>query len=72
MNKFFLFALMLLMSIPVMQASTTKKASSDMHSNNFVRGYGNSFIFVEGGIEFSVFILVTIMAPLFNMMTLEL
>ena len=24
-------------------------------SNNFVRGYGNSFNFVEGGIEFSVF-----------------
>ncbi|MBT8309710.1 MAG: hypothetical protein HKO72_10165 [Flavobacteriaceae bacterium] len=48
-----LFTALLLLGTTV-NAETTK--TSDLsHATTFVRGYGNSFIFVERGIEFSVF-----------------
>ncbi len=46
----------LLLSGTTAIASTTTKADLDNNaSRNFARGYGNSFIFVEQGIEFAVF-----------------
>ena len=36
-------------------ASTSTSLEAEASLNNYVRGYGNSFIFVEDGIEFSVF-----------------
>ena len=35
--------------------ATTNTSTDHSTTHNFVRGYGNSFIFVENGIEFSVF-----------------
>ncbi|MFT5847209.1 MAG: hypothetical protein ACI902_001261, partial [Psychroserpens sp.] len=43
-----LFTLLLLVG-------TTVSATETNTSNNYVRGYGNSFIFAEGGVEFSIF-----------------
>jgi hypothetical protein len=36
-------------------ATTTTISEAEASLNNYVRGYGNSFIFNEGGIEFSVY-----------------
>ena len=49
---FAIFAAVLLSGFTA-QATTTK--TSDLNSTTSTRGYGNSFIFVEQGIEFSVF-----------------
>jgi len=46
--------LVLLMTV-LFFGGTTSVLATNNTSNNFVRGYGNSFIFVENGIEFSVF-----------------
>lgn len=35
--------------------ATTTSSSNHVTANTYVSGYGNSFIFVEGGIEFSIF-----------------
>jgi hypothetical protein len=50
----FLFALLVAVSTTA-KAETNTTLEATASNNNFVRGYGNSFIFVEGGIEFSVF-----------------
>ena len=36
-------------------ATTTTTSEADASTNNYVKGYSNSFIFTEGGIEFSVY-----------------
>ena len=38
----------------IVQATTTSSTNL-ISTNTYVSGYGNSFIFVEGGVEFSVF-----------------
>ena len=53
MKKFiFLIAALILGGFTATAATTNLDNSS---VSTFNRGYGNSFIFVEGGIEFSVF-----------------
>jgi len=49
----FLFATIVAFSTTAFAATNTAEAEASI--NNYVRGYGNSFIFTEGGIEFSVF-----------------
>ena len=49
----FLFATLVAFSTTAFAATNTAEAETS--TNNYVRGYGNSFIFTEGGIEFSVF-----------------
>ena len=48
-----LFTLLLLIGTTVSATATNTLETSA--SNNYVRGYGNSFIFAEGGVEFSIF-----------------
>jgi hypothetical protein len=50
----YLFALLVTVSTTA-KAETNTIAEADASINNLVRGYGNSFIFIEGGIEFAVF-----------------
>lgn len=49
----FLFAGLVALSTTAFATTTTSKADASI--NNYVRGYGNSFIFTEAGIEFSVY-----------------
>lgn len=53
MKRIFLFLASILISTTAF--ATTNTSVENSTANQFVRGYGNSFIFVEGGIEFSVF-----------------
>ena len=48
------FASVFLAGIPVSATTTTNSLVSNNYTT-FVRGYGNSFIFVEDGIEFAIF-----------------
>ena len=50
----FLFAGLVALSTTAFATNTTT-LEAEASINNYVRGYGNSFIFNEGGIEFSVF-----------------
>ena len=54
MKRILLMLTALFISSTAVNAATTVKNSSD-NTSNYVRGYGNSFIFAEAGIEFSVF-----------------
>lgn len=49
-----LFTAMFLIGISV-NATTTNLTKDNSYNNGFKKGYGKSFIFTEGGIEFSVF-----------------
>jgi len=49
-----LFTAMFLIGISV-HATTTNLTKNNSYNNGFKKGYGKSFIFTEGGIEFSVF-----------------
>ena len=51
----FILAGLLLSGTTAYATTTTKADLDDNVTRNFVRGYGNSFIFVEQGIEFAVF-----------------
>lgn len=53
--KKILFFIAALVTVSTTAIATNKTVEAEAFSNNFVRGYGNSFIFVEGGIEFAVF-----------------
>ena len=53
-NKIRLIFTLLLLAVFTVNA-TTSHTSESVTTTNYVRGYGNSFIFVEDGIEFSVF-----------------
>ena len=50
----FLFAGLVALSTTAF-ATTTTTSEAEASINNYVRGYGNSFIFTEAGIEFSVY-----------------
>ena len=50
----YLFAVLVTASTTVFATNTSSK-EADASINNYVRGYGNSFIFMEAGIEFSVY-----------------
>ena len=50
----YLFAALVAISTTAFATNTTT-SEADASINNYVRGYGNSFIFTEEGIEFSVF-----------------
>jgi len=50
----YLFAALVALSTTAFATNTTS-SEADASINNYVRGYGNSFIFNEAGIEFSVF-----------------
>ena len=55
-KKLFLLLSAFTLSIFAVNADTTNKSESLITINeSFNRGYGNSFIFTEAGIEFSVF-----------------
>ncbi len=51
----FLLASMFLTGATVSATTTTSNLDNNTHVSTFVRGYGNSFIFVEQGVEFAVF-----------------
>jgi len=53
--KRILFLCATLVAFSTTAFATTNTAEAEASTNNYVRGYGNSFIFTEGGIEFSVF-----------------
>ena len=53
--KRILFLFACLVAVSTTAKATTTTIEADASITNFVRGYGNSFIFVEAGIEFSVF-----------------
>jgi len=50
----FLFASLVAFSTAA-YATTTTTSEADTSTHNYVRGYGNSFIFTAGGIEPSVY-----------------
>lgn len=54
MKRIALFFTTLLLVATTVNATNTSTDATNAH-HNFVRGYGNSFIFMENGIEFSVF-----------------
>ena len=53
-NVRYLIAAFLLTGVTAF-ATTTSNLDINTHATTFVRGYGNSFIFVEQGVEFAVF-----------------
>ena len=55
MKKLALFFTAVLLVGTSVSAKTTTALNENTASNLLSRGYGNSFIFTEGGIEFSVF-----------------
>lgn len=54
MKRILLLAVLIVVSTTLF-ATTIRVAETEASLNNYVRGYGNSFIFNEGGIEFSVY-----------------
>lgn len=54
MKKIIYLLTVLLVSGATVNAATTTKADASLENTTY-RGYGNNFIFVEGGIEFSIF-----------------
>lgn len=55
MKKLALFFTVVFLVGATVSAKTTNAFEANYSISNFNRGYGNSFIFTEGGIEFSVF-----------------
>jgi len=51
----FLLASVFLTGATVSAATITNNLDNNAYASSFVRGYGNSFIFVEQGVEFAIF-----------------
>ncbi len=54
-NVRYFIAAFFLIGITAFATTTSNSSKNTMYAHNFVRGYGNSFIFVEQGVEFAIF-----------------